>query len=137
MSERRPLELVRVAHGAGQTVEVALVVFVHPLHAVPQLSQDAPENPVVVLRTSAGVIHLELFEDQAPNTVANFIELTEDGFYDGIEIEDEVRTVLDAVPDDEAAILEDAWLGRRVITPRSKTLISPGPAAATSTVIWS
>ena len=39
--------------------------------------------------------------------------VTIDGFYDGIEIEDEVRTVLDAVPDDEAAILEGAWLGRR------------------------
>ena len=34
------------------------------------------------------------------------------GFYDGIEISDEVRTVLEAVPDDEAAILASMGLAR-------------------------
>jgi len=40
--------------------------------------------PRVVLKTTKGEIELELFEDQAPNTVANFIFLVEDGFYDDL-----------------------------------------------------
>lgn len=40
--------------------------------------------PVVELETDRGVIVLQLFEDQAPNTVANFISLIEEGKYDGI-----------------------------------------------------
>jgi cyclophilin family peptidyl-prolyl cis-trans isomerase len=40
--------------------------------------------PRVVLTTSQGEIELELFENEAPNTVANFISLVEKGFYDGL-----------------------------------------------------
>lgn len=44
-----------------------------------------PENalPQVLLKTTRGDILLELFEDQAPNTVANFVSLTENKDYDG------------------------------------------------------
>ncbi len=41
-------------------------------------------NPIVSMQTSSGTIKLELFEDAAPNTVANFIALTEKGFYNGL-----------------------------------------------------
>ena len=34
--------------------------------------------------TEAGLIELELFEADAPNTVANFVKLAKDGFYDGL-----------------------------------------------------
>ncbi|QDU36910.1 Peptidyl-prolyl cis-trans isomerase B [Maioricimonas rarisocia] len=40
--------------------------------------------PRVVFKTSRGDIEIELFEDDAPNTVANFISLVEKDFYDGI-----------------------------------------------------
>ncbi|MDX6651264.1 MAG: peptidyl-prolyl cis-trans isomerase [Solirubrobacterales bacterium] len=36
------------------------------------------------LNTSRGAIGLELFDEDAPKTVANFRKLAEDGFYDGI-----------------------------------------------------
>src|SRR5213080_2444943 len=36
------------------------------------------------LHTSAGPITVELFDDDAPKTVANFRTLTADGFYDGL-----------------------------------------------------
>jgi cyclophilin family peptidyl-prolyl cis-trans isomerase len=36
------------------------------------------------LHTNKGAIVLELFDDDAPKTVANFKKLAEDGFYDGI-----------------------------------------------------
>jgi peptidyl-prolyl cis-trans isomerase B (cyclophilin B) len=36
------------------------------------------------LHTSAGPITIELFDDDAPKTVANFRKLAADGFYDGL-----------------------------------------------------
>ena len=36
------------------------------------------------METDAGTIELELFEADAPNTVANFVKLAKDGFYDGL-----------------------------------------------------
>lgn len=48
-------------------------------------AETAARNlPRVVLHTNKGEIEIELFEDHAPNTVANFISLVEDGFYDGL-----------------------------------------------------
>lgn len=43
----------------------------------------AQKLPRVLLKTSKGDIVIELFENEAPNTVANFISLVESGFYDG------------------------------------------------------
>ena len=40
--------------------------------------------PSIKMQTSQGEIHIELFENEAPNTVANMIELSEQGFYDGL-----------------------------------------------------
>ena len=36
------------------------------------------------IRTSRGPIHLRLFADKAPVTVANFVNLAQRGFYDGL-----------------------------------------------------
>ena len=46
-------------------------------------AKEAEKNdlPRVKLTTSKGDVVIELFEDQAPNTVANFISLIEAGFY--------------------------------------------------------
>ncbi|MDR2514550.1 MAG: peptidylprolyl isomerase [Christensenellaceae bacterium] len=42
-------------------------------------------NPIVTIElASGGVIKAELFPETAPNTVANFVKLVEDGFYDGV-----------------------------------------------------
>jgi cyclophilin family peptidyl-prolyl cis-trans isomerase len=40
--------------------------------------------PRVLLKTSKGDITIELFENEAPNTVANFVSLVESGFYNGV-----------------------------------------------------
>ena len=37
-----------------------------------------------LMDTDAGLIELELFDADAPNTVANFVKLVNDGFYDGL-----------------------------------------------------
>jgi peptidyl-prolyl cis-trans isomerase B (cyclophilin B) len=47
-------------------------------------SIDDSKPPQVTLHTEKGEIVLELAEDEAPNTVANFISLAEKGFYDGL-----------------------------------------------------
>ena len=42
-------------------------------------------NPIVKIEMEdGGVITAELYPDKAPNTVANFVNLVEDGFYDGL-----------------------------------------------------
>lgn len=40
-------------------------------------------NPTVVINTNHGDIQLELAEDKAPKTVANFLSYVKDGHYDG------------------------------------------------------
>ena len=41
-------------------------------------------NPIAVFETNQGTFEVELFEDKAPITVKNFIDLAEKGFYDGL-----------------------------------------------------
>ena len=37
-----------------------------------------------IMETDKGTINLELFDADAPNTVKNFVDLEEKGFYDGL-----------------------------------------------------
>ena len=48
-------------------------------------AQDAKPaaNPVVVMKTTMGVIKIELWPDKAPETVKNFLALVDQKFYDG------------------------------------------------------
>jgi cyclophilin family peptidyl-prolyl cis-trans isomerase len=41
------------------------------------------EDPMVVMHTNLGDITIEVFEDEAPKTVANFLQYVREGFYDG------------------------------------------------------
>jgi cyclophilin family peptidyl-prolyl cis-trans isomerase len=41
-------------------------------------------NPVVVMLTSHGAVKMELYADQAPLTVNNFLKYVDDRFYDGL-----------------------------------------------------
>jgi len=43
-----------------------------------------PTNPVVRITTGKGDMLAELFEDKVPNTVANMVQLAEQGFYKGM-----------------------------------------------------
>ena len=42
-----------------------------------------PYPTVTITMENGDEIHLELYPDIAPNTVANFVQLAQDGFYDG------------------------------------------------------
>ncbi len=52
--------------------------------SVTQSPSETNSNPVVSLKTKDGEILLKLYQDKAPNTVANFIKKTNDGFYNGL-----------------------------------------------------
>ena len=41
-------------------------------------------NPIVTIETNLGTIEVELYEDAAPKTVANFIDLATHGYYDDV-----------------------------------------------------
>jgi cyclophilin family peptidyl-prolyl cis-trans isomerase len=43
----------------------------------------AQDNPTVVMETSLGNITIELFRDQAPIAVENFLQYANDGYYEG------------------------------------------------------
>lgn len=49
------------------------------------MSSNAYENKVAVLHTTAGEIHIRFFPDVAPNHVKNFLDLAQNGFYNGIK----------------------------------------------------
>ncbi len=51
--------------------------------AIRKAEAEADDLPRVRISTSVGDIVVELFENEAPNTVANFVSLVEKKFYDG------------------------------------------------------
>lgn len=76
------------------------------------MAQQGVDNPQVTLHTNQGDIRLELYPQESPLSVANFLQYANDGFYDGtvfhriishfmiqgggmtlVEDEDEVRMV--------------------------------------------
>lgn len=64
---------------------LSLVLLMHPATASAQTGGDTGpnDNPVVTLRTSKGDIRIELYPQQAPATVENFLQYARDGFYAG------------------------------------------------------
>ena len=67
--------------GCGEDVQKP---YSGPQTGLPYTPTPPPPNPTAVISTDAGDVTLELFEDDAPNTVANFITLAEKGFYNGL-----------------------------------------------------
>ena len=45
---------------------------------------QAAANPKAVIETTKGRVVIELYQTQAPKTVANFVKLAKQGFYNGI-----------------------------------------------------
>ena len=52
--------------------------------ATREMEVKADDLPRVLLKTNEGDMVIELFQNQAPNTVANFISLVRKGFYNGL-----------------------------------------------------
>ena len=50
----------------------------------PQVDIEAVDGPIATIKTNYGDMRIKLFPDHAPKTVANFIALSKDGYYDGV-----------------------------------------------------
>ena len=50
----------------------------------PQVDIEAVDGPIATIKTNHGDMRFKLFPEHAPKTVANFIALSKDGYYDGV-----------------------------------------------------
>ncbi|WP_347300174.1 peptidylprolyl isomerase [Dolosigranulum savutiense] len=50
----------------------------------PQLHLEKQTGTIATIKTNKGDITLQLFDELAPKTVKNFVELAQDGYYDGV-----------------------------------------------------
>lgn len=50
----------------------------------PQVDIETVEGPIATIKTNHGDMRIKLFPEHAPKTVANFIALSKDGYYDGV-----------------------------------------------------
>ena len=49
------------------------------------MQTEAQKNPIVTMKVKDyGTIKMELYPEYAPNTVANFVKLVKEGFYNGL-----------------------------------------------------
>ena len=62
-------------------LKITLISFTFLL-VVTTIPAFAQSDDLVILKTKSGDLVLEFFPDDAPNHVQNFINLTENGFYD-------------------------------------------------------
>ena len=64
-------------------IRFALVSIFSLLVSAVSLAADPTPNPRVEIKTSQGTMIVELYAEQAPKSVANFLHYTKDGFYAG------------------------------------------------------
>jgi cyclophilin family peptidyl-prolyl cis-trans isomerase len=69
------------------TLVGALVLAIGAIQVGCTMAEDGkpqnPNNPIVLMSTSAGDVKIELYKDKAPASVENFLGYVNDKFYDG------------------------------------------------------
>ncbi len=60
-----------------------LRIFIAALVLITSTLAQAAERPQVVFETTMGKFTIELYDDKAPITVANFLRYVDEGFYEG------------------------------------------------------
>src|SRR4030042_6979172 len=73
----------------GVVLVVVIIVVIAGLYIVFFSNKDSNNNnvstnPIAIIDTSMGIIKVELFQDKVPNTVDNFVNLANGGFYNGL-----------------------------------------------------
>lgn len=78
---------MNASHDAGHPISDQLIDVLTKIEKTWErestLRSSQGNLPVVEIQTSAGKIVVELFEEEAPETVGNFISLIDSGFYNG------------------------------------------------------
>ena len=64
---------------------ILVLIFIVILFIIPSSKnpKSSSSNPMATIETTVGTITVELFKNDAPKTVENFITLASQGFYDG------------------------------------------------------
>jgi peptidyl-prolyl cis-trans isomerase B (cyclophilin B) len=80
----------------------------------PRAEQTSPgAGPVVVLETVKGTIEIETYPEEAPKTVANFLELVKKNFYNGLRFHRAEANFLVQVGDPQSRNVSlREWWGR-------------------------
>jgi cyclophilin family peptidyl-prolyl cis-trans isomerase len=76
-------KVIEAAYGFSQNL-ASLEANWEKEQKIREAEAKADDLPRVLIKTNKGDIVVELFENEAPNTVANFITLVEKKFYDGL-----------------------------------------------------
>lgn len=76
-------ELIQNEDGAVESFSGPFVDEEQATRNLNPMEQSNQENPVAVFATNKGTIEVELFQDQMPITVGNFVKLAEEDYYDG------------------------------------------------------
>ena len=78
-------ELADEAWGGAAEGTLETGSIMHPLGAgQTTIPEEGPMMTQILMKTSAGEIQLQMYDDKAPDTVANFLKLVDQGFYDGL-----------------------------------------------------
>jgi peptidyl-prolyl cis-trans isomerase B (cyclophilin B) len=77
-----------------RTLTAGLSVALISIVATPVAAQDVPPNPRVLVETSQGDFEIELFKDQVPATVVNFLRDVQAGYYEGTIFHRVIRDVI-------------------------------------------
>ena len=116
----------RRAHGAGRLLAACVLAA---LLAAPATGQQMPPNPHVLVETSMGDFEMELFRDQVPATVVNFLVYVRDGYYDGTVFHRILRDVIVqgggfAIGDDDLLAPKVEGLRGTIINQASRNLLN-------------
>ncbi|MEM2942036.1 MAG: peptidylprolyl isomerase [Candidatus Bathyarchaeia archaeon] len=94
MKDRYKKRLPRMAERRREKLRIRLIFLSSILLVVAGIclydftsgpaTSPSKRNRIAVVETSMGTMEFELYEDKAPLTTSNFIELAEDGSYDGL-----------------------------------------------------
>ncbi|MCX6712335.1 MAG: peptidylprolyl isomerase [Candidatus Vogelbacteria bacterium] len=77
-----PISSIDIATSSVPTASSSQVISNNPPTGSGQINKKM--SPLVTLETSLGTIQFETYNQDAPNTVANFVKLAEKGFYNGV-----------------------------------------------------
>lgn len=88
----QPDELEKVDMANKHFLDLLEEQYKEEMDRMEKIDRDA--LPQVLFKTTRGDVLIELYSGEAPSTVANFINLVEDGFYDGMDFSQVVPNML-------------------------------------------
>ena len=66
------------------SIPTLILLSLIPMFAFTNTAFAENDDKLVIIHTNSGSLIIELFPDDAPNTVENFLKLTDSGFYDNL-----------------------------------------------------